>query len=248
MKSGGPLVLYRGENIVNGNPNRVGTFKRLFRHGLPLDFINGGNPYRVQQLGLLDTTVRHVAENSLGLGSNSPKHFISFSEDQGVAETYATTYWDNGDYRRNEYEVEEAYYTEDLNSYQDASIWDDTRHLLIELDISSGETVHATCPFLKSVRYNGGQNRILALNVTEYLDLEIARIGTPSQALLDQFPGVLEKMRNARELANGDREWLIACLDPIPPQSGVPPSFSALIAPGDIWRARHQVDPDFFVR
>lgn len=241
------MKLYRGENIQNGKAERVDFLKRHLRYGLPADFLNGGNPYRVQQLGLFDATVRHVARNNLGIGPNGLKHFFSFSQEKATASDYALAYWDkDGQKRANSYEVFDAYYTIDLNSYRDDQIWPYTQHLIIELDITSGQPVHPSSPFLKIVSCNGGNNRLVALDVVAYLQFQIARIGQPSDELLRQFPNVLPELQTALGYATTDTEWLIASLDPIPPQPNMRTSFSAIIPHSEILQVQHHVDADYF--
>ncbi len=242
------MKLYRGENIQKGNEARVDLLKKFLRHGFPTDLINGGNPYRPQQLGFFDSTVKHIADNCLGVGSNAPKHFLSFSSDKGKAEHYATHFFESGKLKQNSYELLDAYYTRDLNSYRDESIWGDTQHLLIELDISNGVESHSTAPFAKILTYNGGKNKLLAWDAVAFLKMQLSRIGTPSQKLLDQFPGVIPKIQTALGYATTDSEWLVASLDLIPPQTGVPPSFSAIFPHSEILEVKHHVDPEYFVR
>ena len=243
------MKIYRGENICNGKKERVQCLKTFLRHGLPSDFINGGNPYRVQQLGLFNTTVLHVAKNNLGVGPNGFKHFLSFSQSKATAEGYAMAYWDaEGNKLANNYELFDEHYTPDLDSYRDEDIWHYTQHLLIELDITGAQPAHPTAPFLKTLTFNGGAHRLLALDVAAYLTLQIRRIGEPSSELLQQFPTVLPQLNAALDFASTDTEWLIGSLDPIPPQPGLDQSFSALIPHSPILEINHHVEGDYFAR
>ena len=147
----------------------------------------------------------------------------------------------------NNYDIIDDCYTPDLNSYQNEKIWDDTQHLLIELDITGCQSVHPTSPFLKVLSYNNGNNKLLALDVVSFLNVQIQRIGQPSQALQQQFPNVLSQLHLALGYATTDTEWLVTSFDPIPQQAGAGASFSAIIPHNSILEIKHHVDPDYFI-
>lgn len=227
------MKLYRGENIINGSTDRVTALKKFIHLGLPSDFINGGNPYRFQQLGFLDGTVMHVIDNNLGDGVEGQKHFISFSEDKKQAEFYATQYMDTfSSFKKNDYDLSEKSYCYDGGAINND--WVGVQHLLIELDISDAEDAHQTAPFLKIIKINKGENRIVALNVVQYLETELKRLSGVSRALLLKYPDVIPSIEKAINYARSDLEWLVASLDLMPLQLGVLPSLSGIVPHSEI--------------
>jgi hypothetical protein len=83
------MVIYRGESVSDGRPNRarVEVIRRFHKtgQGLWTEMANNGDPYRVVSLGLLEATRKHVAFDAR-LGKT---HFLSFSADESRALFYA---------------------------------------------------------------------------------------------------------------------------------------------------------------
>ena len=242
------MVLYRGQNIENGRKDAVQNFISMYQHGLSADFINGGDPYRVQRLGIFDASVSHVADNFVAKdGGCSLKHFISFSEDSKRAEKFATEYWDGNQYVPADYEIIEDFYTE--NTEEDKSeIWDYTRHVLIKLDISNKIQVQEGIDFNFILNFNGGKNKILLIDVPKYLNYQLGKMSGASDELLAQFPGVIPEMEKALKYATKDREWLILSIDPIATNAGERVSASGLIPNCPEMTFYHYVTEDWFSR
>jgi len=209
------MVLFRGENIANGNPNRVDLLKRSLEHGFPTDLANRGDRYRVQKLGFFSSTIKHVADNNLGPDLNGSKHFISFSTNRVQAEYYATSYFSGGQLKDNRYSLDEKRYSVNSAGYGDTSIWDQTGHLRIELDITGAKPIHTSVPFVYTLTFNNGTNRLLAWDVVAFLQNQKARIGDPSQKLKTEFADTIERIEKALGYAETDSEWLVTSLDVI---------------------------------
>lgn len=213
------MILYRGENIVNGDVQKVHTLKTLLRYGFPLDFINGGNPHLIQNRGFLPSTVDQVLNDNVINGRSALKVFTSFSANRGVAKKYATGYLggsfynDLGDCLL--YEEDHTYNHSSANF--DFELWAITDHLMINLNIGSAVDATPGHGYLKILNY--GNHKLLLLDCKSYLEKELYR--------RTLYGMDTENLVGALELATRDEEWLVLSLDQI--QSGTQ---SAILAHG----------------
>lgn len=220
------MILYRGEAIRHGHPERVGTLRSTIRDGFATEFIQGGNPYLLAKLGLFDAAIHHVANNFNIQGKRHLKHFISFSEDRETAIKYA-----HGISAPPEYieEVSIAGYYRDITSeltaggYDFENDWPDIEHLIVSIDDDGAVPIQAGFSYGLIKTYNCGNSKILLLNSANYFDLQVTRMGRH----------VTDDVKQAAENATRDKEWLVLVLDLIPDQPHAPPSASGIVRHGD---------------
>lgn len=213
------MILYRGENIKNGNEQKVHTLKSLMRHGFPLDFINGGSPYLIQQRGFLPSTVDQILHDNVIEGRTVLKVFASFSSNPFVAKRYARGYL--GGSFSNEYDEDSLYEEDHTHEHSSGNfeyeLWNSTDHLIIQLDIETAQDAAPGHSYIKVLNYGG--HKLLLLDCKSYLVKELER---RTMYRLD-----VEHLTGALELATRDDEWLVLSLDQI--ETGTQ---SALLAHG----------------
>lgn len=241
------MKIYRGENIIKGNDEKVRLIKtHVPRDGFPCDFLNGGNPYRIAELGIFDATVLHVIYSSYAaVGRCSKKHFASFSEQQDIAEDFAVTDWNGGNPIRNEYEIEDEYYAEDID--QERKILDYTLHMIVELDTAGKIPLSPGCEYAFTLTYNNGNSKLFLLDVVKYLEFEKERRRGPVSAeLAVDLEPVLQSIEDALVLASNDKEWLVLSLDIVQNTPNSPQTFSAILKNGNPFDYKYYVHPDWF--
>lgn len=222
------MKLYRGEKIRNGNDNRLTLLKKSLVTGLPADFVNGGDPYFLQKTGLLDTTINHVANDSVFPTGYKPKHLISFSEKKEVAEKYAGgADQDSGTY----VDYSSAFASGTFKH----EVWDNSSHLLFEVDISSRKDVdgHGYGFIIESTA-----GKIFAINASVFFHIQESRLGKYAPKT---------DIYNAKKNAECDFEWLLMSADLIPAQSGQRPSASGIIKNSEILTTTFFLDADYYL-
>ncbi len=218
------MKIYRGESIRNGRQQRLQTLRTVLREGFPADFINGGNPYLISQLGVFDAVTAHVATNFAFGGVLQKKHFISFSSDRNVAEKYARTQNPSSDPDADA-RIYHDYTSSIISGNYDSTIFDHSEHLIATLDLDSMVPVQKGFDYGFIVTQDNG-SKYLALDAEKYFKLQIGRLGPK---YLQQLPNLTTAYNNAQT----DKEWLVLSLDLIPPQNSVPASSSGLIKHGN---------------
>lgn len=242
------MKLYRGENIVNGREDKVRLMKTVVPlTGFPCDFLNGGNPYRVAELGIFDATVLHVIQNFHSTpGRCSKKHFVSFSESPTIAEKFAITdYWNHAEPRKNDYEILPEFYTS--NRDPDRDIFDYTNHLIVELNTDGKVPISPDCEWGFTLTYNDGNSKLLLLDVVKYLKFERdRRAGPTSPELATQLKPVLDSIEHALALASEDQEWLVLSLDVVQNSPNSDKTHSAILKNGTPLNFNYYVAPEWF--
>lgn len=227
------MKIYRGERIKDANADRVRVLKQCLREGVTSDFVNGGDPYIIQQLGFLGTVAIHIANDRTYPMLPNWKLMLSFSSDPNKAKHYAGG-TDN-----------DSLIDEDLSSQHsmgnlEEGTWEYTDHLIFELDITN-KRAEPGPEFAYILPVNGGRNKILLLDSVKYLTLELDR----HTYLKGNDKTLLE---TALQNAQRDSEWLVMSLDLIPHQEGFPPSVSAIIKHCDELKIVHYLEPDWIHR
>ncbi len=223
------VKIYRGEKIKNGNQSRIQLLKKCLRSGLPADFVNGGNPYFLQKTGYLDASIGHVANDSFFKSGYQLKHFLSFSSDKSVAQKYA------------------GFVSEEMGIYEDqssslscgsfnAEIWDNSSHVIFELDISTGKDVDSHgYGFI----VHTSNTKFFVVDASKFFEIHIDRMGKYVQHIPD--------LTIAQANAEHDKEWLVMSIDIISPQSGVAASASGIIKQCEALKCHFFLDNDYFL-